>query len=244
MVKPHMVKKWARPGTVHCRSLRWPATSTVSASTLRLMGPRTRFGSFFPERMSLDSQWNRRAAMPKPMTVTARPMMILTGTNAPRLSQIVKQERWRSASATWDFDAAQRIVGPPHLGVVGVWTDARVRRRLLDARAGPSLKPRLPRPGAPLAPSRGPDASIDGSLSRQPAFAQRVDLRGSRGRSSEAEHQLPKLRTRVRFPSPALFDSAGRCAGPVGRRHSGFGTWATLLPPHLHSWPTGQPMTR
>jgi hypothetical protein len=25
-----------------------------------------------------------------------------------------------------------------------------------------------------------------------------------RGRSSEAEHQLPKLRTRVRFPSPAL----------------------------------------
>jgi hypothetical protein len=70
MVKPHMVKKWARPGTVHCRSLRWPATSTVSASTLRLMGPRARFGSFFPDRMSLDSQWNRRAAMPKPMTVT------------------------------------------------------------------------------------------------------------------------------------------------------------------------------
>jgi hypothetical protein len=27
------------------------------------------------------------------------------------------------------------------------------------------------------------------------------------GRSSEAEHQLPKLRTRVRFPSPALFES-------------------------------------
>ena len=26
----------------------------------------------------------------------------------------------------------------------------------------------------------------------------------TRGRSSEAEHQLPKLRTRVRFPSPAL----------------------------------------
>jgi hypothetical protein len=29
---------------------------------------------------------------------------------------------------------------------------------------------------------------------------------GARGRSSEAEHQLPKLRTRVRFPSPALPD--------------------------------------
>src|ERR1700733_13140319 len=29
----------------------------------------------------------------------------------------------------------------------------------------------------------------------------------ARGRSSEAEHQLPKLRTRVRFPSPALLQS-------------------------------------
>ena len=29
-------------------------------------------------------------------------------------------------------------------------------------------------------------------------------MAGARGRSSEAEHQLPKLRTRVRFPSPAL----------------------------------------
>src|SRR5580700_10060233 len=44
------------------------------------------------------------------------------------------------------------------------------------------------------------------------AFPQRVDLPGSRGRSSEAEHQLPKLRTRVRFPSPALFEFAGRAA--------------------------------
>ena len=69
MVKPHMVKKWARPGTVHCRSLRWPATSTVSASTLGRMLPRVRLGSFFPERMSLDSQWKRRAAMPNPTTV-------------------------------------------------------------------------------------------------------------------------------------------------------------------------------
>ena len=85
MVKPHMVKKWARPGTVHCRSLRWPATSTASASALGLMRPRVRSGSFFPERMSLHSQWKRRPAMPKPTTVTPRPKMILTGTNAPRL---------------------------------------------------------------------------------------------------------------------------------------------------------------
>src|SRR5207302_8169368 len=32
----------------------------------------------------------------------------------------------------------------------------------------------------------------------------------SRGRSSEAEHQLPKLRTRVRFSSPAPRKSAGQ----------------------------------
>ena len=32
MVKPHMVKKWAMPGTVHLRSFFWPATSTTSAS--------------------------------------------------------------------------------------------------------------------------------------------------------------------------------------------------------------------
>ncbi len=37
-----------------------------------------------------------------------------------------------------------------------------------------------------------------------------------RGRSSEAEHQLPKLRTRVRFPSPAL--SAMRATSPERRR--------------------------
>ena len=68
IVKPHMVKKWARPGTVHCRSLRWPATSTASASALGTMLPRVRLGSFFPERMSLDSQWKRNAAIPKPTT--------------------------------------------------------------------------------------------------------------------------------------------------------------------------------
>src|SRR5580704_9124556 len=85
MVKPHMVKKWASPGTVHCKSLRWPATSTTSASALREMGPRTREGSGLPDRMSRDSQWKRRAAMAKPTTVTPRPRMILIGTNTPRL---------------------------------------------------------------------------------------------------------------------------------------------------------------
>jgi hypothetical protein len=45
---------------------------------------------------------------------------------------------------------------------------------------------------------------LDVLVAWRSAFAQRVDSRGPRGRSSEAEHQLPKLRTRVRFPSPAL----------------------------------------
>ena len=85
MVKPHMVKKWARPGTVHCRSLRWPATSSTSASALGTMLPRVRLGSFLPERMSLHSQWKRSPAIPKPTMVTPMPKMILTGTNAPCL---------------------------------------------------------------------------------------------------------------------------------------------------------------
>ena len=118
-----MVKKWASPGTVHCSSLRWPATSVASASALGTMLPRVRLGSFFPERMSLDSQWNRRAAIPKPMTVMARPKMILIGTNAPRLWLLLgyfEPGRRRSASATWDFSAAQRIVAPSLGGLVQV----------------------------------------------------------------------------------------------------------------------------
>src|SRR4051812_14942102 len=40
-------------------------------------------------------------------------------------------------------------------------------------------------------------------------------LRAVRGRSSAAEHQLPKLRKRVRFPSPALrFDPGHARAAP------------------------------
>ncbi len=91
IVKPHMVKKWASPGTVHCRSLRWPATSVTSASALGPRLPRVREGSGFPERMSRDSQWNRTAAMPKPTSVMPIPRMILTGTNTPRLGCV----EWR-----------------------------------------------------------------------------------------------------------------------------------------------------
>jgi hypothetical protein len=47
---------------------------------------------------------------------------------------------------------------------------------------------------------------------------------GARGRSSEAEHQLPKLRTRVRFPSPALDNIAGGdpCSSDVPRGRNPF----------------------
>ena len=140
MVKPHMVKKWARPGTVHCRSLRWPATSVTSASAFRLIGPRVREGSGLPDLMSLDSQWNRLAARPKPMTVTPMPRMILIGTNAPRLRGFTNAGAADCERNPGELCAGERIV----------WSAAR-------------------------------------------------------GRSSEAEHQLPKLRTRVRFSSPALF---------------------------------------
>ena len=99
-----------------------------------------------------------------------------------------------------------RIVGPPHLGVVrGLGSMEGCRRRLLDARPGPPRNPGSRGSRGPLAHS---SADLRSGLPPGPgrgcAFAQRVDLRGSRGHSSEAEHQLPKLRTGVRFPSPAL----------------------------------------
>jgi hypothetical protein len=50
----------------------------------------------------------------------------------------------------------------------------------------------------------------------------------ARGRSSEAEHQLPKLRTRVRFPSPAPTSSVMACGVPAPQRHFGSGTYTTL----------------
>ena len=55
IVKPHMVKKWARPGTVHLRSLRCPATSTTSASAA-LAKPWNGRLAGAPERISFDSQ--------------------------------------------------------------------------------------------------------------------------------------------------------------------------------------------
>src|SRR5271166_6576230 len=84
IVKPHIVKKWAMPGTVHLRSLRWPATSVTSASAFGRIDPRVRSGAGFPERMRRDSQWKRRPAMRMATTVMATPMMILTGTGPPR----------------------------------------------------------------------------------------------------------------------------------------------------------------
>src|ERR1035441_4278576 len=83
-----------------------------------MMLPRVRSGAGFPLRMSFESQWNRRAAMPKPITVTPRPKMILISTDAPLSSQFVEQGRWRIASTTWDSHAAQRIVGRHFPGIV------------------------------------------------------------------------------------------------------------------------------
>ena len=127
--------------------------------------------------------------MPKPITVTRRPMMILTGTNAPRLSQVVKQGTGRSASTTWEFDAAQRIVGPPHLGVVG-----RMESPTLPAApvGCPACLARNPASG----PSRTASVEWSRAVSGPGAgVCPACRFAGSRGRSSEAEHQLPKLRT-------------------------------------------------
>ena len=56
MVKPHIVKKWASPGTVHCKSLRCPATSVSSASARGRTLPRVRSGAGAPDRIRRDSQ--------------------------------------------------------------------------------------------------------------------------------------------------------------------------------------------
>jgi hypothetical protein len=49
-----------------------------------------------------------------------------------------------------------------------------------------------------------------GGARRAWARSRKLAFRPVRGRSSAAEHQLPKLRTRVRFPSPALYECAGQ----------------------------------
>jgi hypothetical protein len=51
-----------------------------------------------------------------------------------------------------------------------------------------------------------------------------------RGTASDG---LPKLRTQVRFPSPALAQLPRHCAAPLAARHSGSGTWATLGHPRF-----------
>jgi len=83
MVKPHMVKKWAVPGTDHCSSFFWPATSTSSA--FRRFGTSlARLGTAgCPEAMSRPSQKNRRAAMASITKKITSPMEILTATAVP-----------------------------------------------------------------------------------------------------------------------------------------------------------------
>ena len=80
MVKPQKVKTWARPGTVHWRSLRWPPTSTSSASA-RLGTSRKRFGvADSPDEMRRNSQKNLRPAMANITAVMPSPTASLTGT--------------------------------------------------------------------------------------------------------------------------------------------------------------------
>src|SRR5271166_902724 len=146
MVKPHIVKKWAIPGTVHWSSLRWPATSVISASALGDSGPRVRSGAGCPARIRRDNQWKRRPAMARAMTVTAMPIAILTGTGPPRArSQVVSGVSNMSGdSAMW------RIPLKPHTGfaprsaaeIVGVTARGRPPLALiLGAEAGRTVGP-------------------------------------------------------------------------------------------------------
>ena len=83
MVKPHIVKKWAMPGTVHCSSFFWPATSTSSA-LIRFGMSLTRLGTAgCPAVTRRPNQKNRRPAMASITTVMTSPMLILTATADP-----------------------------------------------------------------------------------------------------------------------------------------------------------------
>ena len=77
--------------------------------------------------------------------------------------------------------------------------------------------------GASIPPRSVPSDREPPGSARMRWHHRRDRVSAPRGRSSEAEHQLPKLRTRVRFPSPAL-------ANP-GIRNGGH----ELSPPRAHS---------
>ena len=88
MVKPHMVKKWADPGHRPLQEL------ALAGHFGQLgLGPghdaaRVRSGAGAPDRIRRDSQWKRRPAMARAMTVTAMPMAILTGNGPPQDSEL------------------------------------------------------------------------------------------------------------------------------------------------------------
>ncbi len=149
-------------------------------------GPLARLGSFFPDRMTLDSQWNRRPAMAKPITVTTRPMMISDGHERPPIwdrstETVTECERHlgfrcghedsgaTTSGGTWGSDRSIRSLGDP------CWTS---EPRPCETQAGRST----------LVGDLG--SSLVVRVCPACRFAE-----FSR-RSSEAEHQLPKL-TRV-----------------------------------------------
>ena len=105
---------------------------------------------------------------------------------------------WRPASKTWRLMSSRRASsGTPRADAGGP-----VQHRATGLRVPLSCH---------TAPHSGAYLAVFGH--REFAFTQRVEFPRSRGRSSEAEHQLPKLRTRVRFPSPALTKRPGQGHG-------------------------------
>ncbi len=72
MKKPHMVKKWARPGIDHLSSRRCPSTSDSSAQ-IRPPTSSVRPETGWPDRVSLASQPTRRRASNPTIAVMPRP---------------------------------------------------------------------------------------------------------------------------------------------------------------------------
>ena len=76
-MKPHMVKKCAKPGMDHFSSLRWPSTSEICVHT-RVPMSSVRPLTCWPESVSLTSQPTRRRANKPTIAVMPRPTTSLT----------------------------------------------------------------------------------------------------------------------------------------------------------------------
>src|SRR5579875_343839 len=99
-VKPQKVNAWARPGTVHLRSRRWPPTSVISTSA-RFAHFESRPGAGWPAVTRRPRNTSRRPATRNAMAVAASAMGYLVSTSPPEGWLLM---RLRRAQRGWPRD--------------------------------------------------------------------------------------------------------------------------------------------